>query len=378
MSIITNPSVLADRIEGHSDYTTKVLTAFNGWIYEGDARKNYLEKDSKLVNVNDFMKKRVAGAAGNIEAAAKIDPYTDKMKGYLEDSKRISGAASSGNNIIETPYEVVRQIRTLTEIVGPMYRMANYNAQEIVNVRNVDSLNFVGWTKNALTEGTPEIGDDVTPQPVRQAFTAFDKAIFADAFRYEFSQREKKDSAINIEREIIADVAGAMARMKDNKITSVLNAAASLGDITPDWDSVTGNFYDADAAKDIETDDNALSSLGGATHIILPRDVIRLYKRNIQSAIAGTPPASTEPDGARIFPLPLNEHITAVVNNQITANTFILVAKPAWMDMYQGPVVNVAYKNNMNAGQMEGAILFDFNGVVEKLTTARRKRNGLT
>jgi hypothetical protein len=56
----------------------------------------------------------------------------------------------------------------------------------------------------------------------------------------------------------------------------------------------------------------------------------------------------------------------------------ITINKPTWADFYQGPVINVGYKNTMNPGQTEGALLFDFNGFVEKVSSAKRKRNGLT
>lgn len=377
--------MLAAKIEKSSNFDTHVITAFNGWVYDCDARLGYVDKSSKLINIAALNQKKILGASGKVDEAAKINPYSDRMKGLLVEADKqikgassVKGAASSGNNVIETPFEIVRRINTLAEVVGAQYRMANYNALEVVNVRNVDQLNFVGWSKNGLVEGTPEIGDYVTPQAVQQAFTAFDKALFADTFRYEFSQREKRDSAINILSEMLADIPGAMARMKDNKITSVINATSSLGDISPDWDAVTGNFYSGDAAADIETADNLLSSVGGATHVIMPKDVRRLYLRNIQSAIGGTPPNSAEPDGNRIFPLPLNDHITAVINNQITANTFTVINKPSWANFFQAPVINVSYKNSMTSGQVEGAIIFDFNGFVEVLTTSKKKYNGVT
>ena len=382
---------LAEKIMKDPSYVSHVVSFFNGKIYNCDARDGFIDYSKECVDVNAFVENKIKGAKGLHKEAAQIDPFTDYYKGLLEEHKKIvdklsgtylpfgsvKGAASPGSNTIETPYEVVRRVNALIDVVGPKYRMANFNALEVVNVRPVDQLNFVGFTKNAVMDGTPEIGDHVTPPPVRQAFTAYDKAIYADSFRYEFSQRDKRDSVINIEQEMIADIPGAMAAMKDAKITTPLNAMASLGDLA-DWDAVTGNFYTSDAAGHVEDNDNQQSTIGGATHIIMPRDVRRLYLRNIQSAIGGTPPPSAEPDGARMFRLPLNDHIMAVINNQITANTYIVISKPSWADFFQGPTISVAYQNKMTPGQVEGSLLFDFNGFKEKLALGARKQNGLT
>lgn len=384
--------MIAKKVSEDGNYNQSVLTYFEGKIYHADARDGKLDDSKIVVNVPAFMEHRIKGAQGKLEEAAKIDPFTDYYKYLLDEHDKmakklsglslsvssIAGAAASGNNVIETPYELTRRINALIDVVGPKYNLLNFNSLEVVNVRPVDQLNFVGFTKNGLVEGTPEIGDHIVPQPVRQAFTAFDKAIFADSFRYEFSTREKKDNVFSLEQEMLADIPGAMAKMKSDKITTPLNAMASLGDLTPDWDAVTGNFYTADAAFDIETDDNALNSLGGATHWIAPRDVVRLYKRNVQSAIAGTPAPSMEPAGERMGRLPLNDHITYVVNNTIATNTAILIQKGAWADFYQGPTINIAYQNKMTPGQVMGSLLFDFNGFKEKLATGAKKRNGFT
>jgi hypothetical protein len=370
---------LEQKIARSPDFGINVLSCVNGIIYAHDARTGFLPTESKLVDVRAFMDKKIKGATGKIDEAVKIDPFFETYKNVLENTDAlIKGATSSGNNVIQTGHELIRQVNTLVDVVGPQYQPYIYNASMVVNQKPVDKLSFVGFTKNGVVEGIPEISDNITPPPVTPAFTAYDKAIFADSIRWEFGQRELKDSAFSLESEMLKDIPSAMLKMKDDKITAIINAVASLGDISPDWDAYTGEHFTGDAVADIETDDNALNSLGGATHLIVPKDVIRLYKRNVQSGMLSVPSPSAEPSTSRSGQLPMNEHITYVVNNGLTANTYALIAKDSWADHFLGPTIQVDYQNKMSSGQLKGTILFDFNGVQVKLATALKKRNGLT
>jgi len=368
---------------------THVLTTYDGKIYDYDARPgnkftSKIMKQTELVDVNAFWKKKDLLAKGDLKGAEEIQPYSqlmsdiavaakaqqEKVDAVFQPFTRTLGSAAVGN-LITTPYEVVRRINYLTRITSPMYNLANFNAKNAFTVIGVADLNVKGFFKNALPTGIPEIGDNATPELATLAYTAFEKSIFADSFRYEFSMREVNDSVFSLQAQIEADIPGVFAKMEDDKCTTLLNAISSSGTISPKWDAVSGNFYQADAAKDIETAEVALDLYGSGDVVMLPRDTLRLYLKNIQAAINTLAPSSLQkPDSVRTGIMPRNPNITYYVNNTITAGSFIVLARNSYGDFYQGPKINVSYKNQMTPGQTEGRIMLSFNGVREKIQAA--------
>lgn len=358
-------------------------------IYDLDMRpgaefsKKQIE-ESFLVDINNFYERKALLAKGDKKSAEEVifsSEYFDqiaqeaaiqkkKVDSTSQPFHRTLGSAGLGNTI-NTAYEVVRRVNYLTVVTSPMYNMANFNAKNVTNVIGVTNLNLKGFYKNALPTGIPEIGDNVTPDLAKLAYTPFEKSIYADSFRYEFSMREVSDSVFSLEAQVQADLPGVFAKMEDDKITTLINAISSSGTISPKWNATSGNFYSADAAGDVETGEVALDIYGSGDCIILPRDTMRFYLRNIQAAIdTKAPPSLQKPDSVRTGTMPRNPNLTYFVNNTITSKSFIVVAKYAYADFYQGPKVNVSYKNQMTPGQVEGRILLSFNGVREKIQAA--------
>lgn len=362
-------------------------------LYEADVRpgfeptKKQLEQ-SFLMDINKYWEARTLKNEGKLEEAAKIEGNKKYISPYMKDIaseyakqkelvERTSqpyyktlGSAGLGNTI-NTAYEVVRRINYLTVVTSPYYNMANFNAKNVVNVMGVTNLNLKGFYKNALPEGVPEISDNATPDIVRLQYTAFEKSIYADSFRYEFSMREVSDSVFSLEAQVQADIPGVFAKMETQKIANLINALSADKTISPKWNAISGNFYTADAAEDVEDGEVSLDNYGSGDSIIMPRDTMRLYLKNIQSAINTlAPPSLQKPDSVRTGIMPRNSNLTYFVNNFITSKTGFVVSKFHFADFYQGPKVNVSYKNQFTPGQVEGRIMFSFNGIRQKIRAA--------
>jgi hypothetical protein len=294
----------------------------------------------------------------------------EKQRQLIENNPGISPARllAAAGNTIETAYDTIRRINYLTEIVGPQYVLDDYNALEAVNIRTVKDLQFKGFYKSSsLLTGQGRIGDHVTPNVARQAFTAYEVSLLADSFRYEFGMREQKDSVFSLDAEIKKEIPGLMKKLKDDRITTAANAKSGT-DISPDWDATSGNFYSADAPGDIEAIEETLDQYRSELIMLAARDTIRLYNRNIQAPnVADAPKSQILPASGRSGTLKMNAAVKYYINPSITASSLILIAKKAWMDWFQGPVINVSYKNQMTPSQTEGRIVFDYNGDVEKI-----------
>jgi hypothetical protein len=389
---------IAEKVSSDGSYSVSALTYVpkDGFIHAGQIDNDgYIDQASRLIHVDNLMKHQTLvgeGRKGLSDNAIFSQNYmtilaeADKANKLVANNPGIPvpqllGAAATGSNTIETAYENVRRVNYLTEVVGKQYNLNDYNANKVVNVRRVNTLNVVGFTKSsALMQGIPEIGDHATPPPMRQTFDTYEKSLYADTFRYEFGMRETKDSVLNLKGELTKEIPGIMARMKDTKITDAINALTpdTLG---TDWDAITaGNFvYDDDAGADVEQDEVDLDQFGGEKVMIAPRAVIRAYHRNVhQVGIGGAENSTSLNDaGSRTGRLALNPSVSYVINNSITADTYCVVAKNSYADLLQGAVTNISYKNQMSPAQTEGRIIFDFNGFVEKLTTATQPHDGV-
>lgn len=361
-----------------------------GKIYDADLRPGFFGskreiEQSFLLDIDKYTEARMLRNQGKEEEALAIlqnkefvspyykDIYSEykkqkaKVDSVAQPVHRTLGSVGLGN-IINTAYEVVRRINYLTTVTSPYYNMANFNAKNVTNVQGITNLNVKGFYKQALPEGIPEIGDNVTPDITKLKYTAFTKSIFADAFRYEFTQREVSDSVFSLESQVQADIPGVFAKLETLKITNLINALSPDKNISTKWNAISGNFYSADAASDVEDGEVALDNYGSGDSVILPRDTFRLYLKNIQSAINTlAPPSLQKPDSVRTGLMPRNSNLTYFVNNFITSKAFFVVSKFHFADFYQGPKVNVTYKNQFTPGQIEGRIMFSFNGIQQKI-----------
>lgn len=386
-------AALLSKLSGRGGYDVSMLSFFDGKIYAGNVLENGPRRQDILVDVDKLNERRALGASGEADRAIRIDPFGETYKQALETwakverihdetgvpVSRIVGAAASGTPKIATEYELVRRVNYLSdEVRGPTYVMETFNAINGVKVVPTVDLNVIGWARTAKLAGQPEIGDEQIPDIVKNSFTSYFKDIYADSIRYELGMREKQQSAISLEEQVTQDIPGAMAKMKDDKIITLMNAVA---DTTPttDWDAVTGEHYTSDAAADIETVDNTLREYGGAYAVFMPRAIARAYRKNVGTNVSQNKDAISTPismEKNRSFALPMNEHITAYVHDGITAASAVAVSRQ-WAILLQGPTIQVAYKNQFTPAQMEGRIYFDFNGVKEAVSAAAVQIIGL-
>lgn len=381
---------LANKVLNDGGAQVSVLCHDNGKIYAcNPIADGYIDPQSWLVDVNQLYNVGKAVAAGGdpdlykkntnkiysqeyqtiLEEANKQQTLIDKNPGL--NPRQLLHVAGAGPTV-ETAYETVRRVNYIKDVVGPQYVLTDYNAINAVEVTRVQDLNFKGFYKSSnLLQGIGQIGDHTMPDLVKQAFTSYEVSLYADAIRYEFSMREKRDSVPNLESEIRAEIPGAMARLKDDRITTALNAVSDAGAISPDWDATSGNFFSGDAAGDIEGDEEALDTYRSELVAFMPRAVYRLYAKNIQSAIAAggvKSVSSTEP--GRTGTLALNPSVKYYINSSITAAAYIVVAKGVWRRLFKGPDLTINYKNQMTPGQVEGRILFDFNDLSGDIISA--------
>jgi len=388
---------IAQHILSDGNYNPSVLTHYDGKIYACNPLiDGGIDKSSWLMDVKQFYNVGKLVAAGGspdlleknqnsifsqdyqtiLDEAKKQKKLIDKNPG-IKPYRLIAGAGPT----IETAYENVRRVNYIRDIVGPQYVPTDYNAINAVDVENVSDLNFLGFFKSSsLLQGVGQIGDHAEVPLAEQAFTSYEVSLYADAFRYEFSQREKKDSVPNLEAEIRREIPGLFARMKDERIATALNAVTDAGAIGTDWDTISGNFFTGDAAGDIQDDEDALDTYGKPLVAFMPSPVFRLYAKNVQAAISAVPAksvSSTSP--GRTGTLMANPAVQYFIHSTITAAAYVVVAKGAWRRLFKGPDINISYKNSLTAGQVEGRITFDFNVLSgDIIAGAARLRSSVT
>lgn len=383
-----------------------VLTYHDGKIYEGDGvadPEGVIRERNVWMNVDAYHRRKVVAAAGDVDGAAKIPAKaifpSETFRGMLEEYAKIShvlqnsnipwwaayskGVLAAAGPATPTAYETVRRVNYLAEVKGPRYNLGIYNAVNVVTVQNTTDLNVLGFTRSsAKLEGQSEIGDHVTPPTAQNVYASYEKFLYADSFRYEFTMREKRDSQIALEQQVSRDIPGVFAKLKDDKIVAGANAASSTTPTT-DWDALLSTYethYTSDAAKDIEDADNGLQDYGGGMFVLWPRPVARAYRRNVNQTPQLLKPASPgQPESNernRSWRLPYNEHLTGYIHDGVTAGAAVVISDQ-WATLFQGPTLEVTYKNQFTPGQVEGRILFDFNGFKEQVSAAASKLLGL-
>lgn len=391
---ITNQSSIQAEVEEmNRSPATKVgaVTAFNGKVYAVDGRewrntdgKVDLPKEEFLIDVGLMKKleKNVLGAAGDPSAlddyASKI--YSPKYLEYLDvyekaqkalentysPYQRVLGAA--GKAI--TPYETVRRAEDIIDVVGQQYDLTEYTALNAVTMRNSGKLRFKRPRKtSALMQVQKRLGDQYEPEVQRQAFTEGEVDVYADATQFQISMREESDTTFSISSEWLKELPGMFARAKDEKVTTLINALSNNN--RGDWDAVTGNFYDADAALDVETDYKLIKKYGMTVIGMFASDSLRLYNKNQNAPLTKKTDDSTAPPGAKgPYTLANNAGITVFVNDDLTSQEYTLIAKESWADFYQAMTIQTSFKNERTAGQNEHRYWFDFNEVFQNTASA--------
>lgn len=372
---------LAQKVLSDGSGQVSILCHDNGKIYNSNPiADGYIDPQSWLVNVGELYNVGKAVAAGGSDDLYEKNTkkiYSQEYQTILEEAEKQQQlieknpglnprqllAVAGAGPLVETAYETVRRVNYIKDIVGPQYVPSDYNAINAVEITRVQDLNFKGFNKSSsLLQGIGQIGDHTIPDLVKQTFASYEVSLYADAIRYEFSMREKRDSVPNLESEIRKELPGAIARLKDDRITTALNAITDAGAIAPNWDAVSGSFFTGDAAGDIEADEEALDTYRAPLVSFMPRIVFRNYVKNIQAALIAEPSksvSSTSP--GRSGTLMSNPAVKYFINSSMTAAEYTIVSKGVWRRLFKGPDMTINYKNQMTPGQVEGRIFFDFN-----------------
>lgn len=344
-----------------------------GKIYSGDVR-DYIEKKEWLIDLTALKARNILGASGKDTSKVKVfsDNFKRMWKVFTDTNKKLEIVKTPYYRVLGgaqavTDYQTARRSKDLLEVIGVQPTIEDHTAINIVDVRNVTQLKFINHKKtSALMAVQVEIGDEVVPDVARQAFTDQTVEIFADAFHYVFSMRENSDSLFSLDNEIRSELPGAFSLAKDNKITTLANAVS--GTNQGDWDAVTGNFYDVDAAADVQAAEDAVKTYGRPLTGLMPSDSWRAYIKNMQGVPitpSGTGAKSTSAPGAKQFNPVGNPGVSMWINDDITPATYILNSVKSWARFFRGPVIQTSYKNEKIPGQSEGKIMFDFNGVFQ-------------
>lgn len=363
-----------------------------GAIYLGDAR-DYVDESLKLVNVDQYVKGKVLAAAGKREEAEDLKIFTDlywsNYDGYeqvmqgLENASKpyysIFGAAATKT----TQYETTRRTNDILQVTGEQYTNEEYQAINAAKILPVGSnFKFKNHTKtSSKLIVQKEIGDDIEPTPARQTFSSADFEIFADAFHYRFSMRDKAESVFPLEAEIQKEIPGMFLRAKNEKVVTLLEAIS--GTNQGDWDAVSGSFYTSSAPADVQTFEDAVKpyQAGGKLVAVFEQNSWRAYMKNWQGVVQTPGPnlaKSTSGAMDKSGTLPGNPNVTYYIDDAITDAEYMLVAQESWCRGFQGAVIQTSYKNSKTPGQMEGKIYLDFNGFRVQESSAGKHGESVT
>ena len=367
-----------------SSYEPSTLTFLNGKVYDVDARlctnsdgRMIMPKESFLFDYDKIQKQgaTILGASGK-DTNPREDVISGRFLSMYEDFERIEkeiehssmpytllGAAGS-----TTSFEVVRRSTDLTDVVGLQYTNEDYTAHNVATKRHTNAVRFTRPRKtSSLNTVQREIGDDQEPEPERITLAEGTIDIFADAIQYVKSMRDEVDTTVSPASEFNKEIAGMFAKEKDDKITEKINIVTGINQ--GDWDAVTGSFYDVNAATQVQVQEDAVKGYGRPLVGLFADDAWRAYFENIRAPLTAEAASSTSTDMGGVK-LPKNPNVTAWVNSDLTAGTYVIVAKPSYMDLFLGPVIQTSFKNVRTSGQNEHRFWFDFNGILENTTSA--------
>ena len=348
----------------------------SGKIYLGDGR-DYLEKDDWLVDVENYKKSKVLGAAGELDKANALKVFSQPYIGMVETFARIEKVLDSthtpyqkvfGASGIEatTQYENVRRTGDLlTTVTGKEYLLEEFQAINLAEEVRKDALKFKYFRRisdQALVQR--ELGDDDIPHNVRAYFTDGEKEIFADAVSIHTSMRDTKNNEFDVIQQIVQDFPGAFLKAKNDKVLEIINAKP--GTNQGDWNATSGNFYDVKAAEQIQEAEKAVRPYGGPLVVGMNSDTWRLYVDNFGGSKDPKPSnISTADASMKKGTLQGNPSTTYHIDDGITSESYIMVALRAYMKLFRGQVIQSSVKDERTAGQNEQRFYFDFNGVEE-------------
>lgn len=374
-----------------------VLSVINGKIHDIDPRNydgsipNKHLRDTELYDLAIDARIASLTSDGKIEDAAKLDATLSRGFDLAEDAARqmkrmdrdwngrLIKPVGAAGNVIDTPYEVARQLKYLSKVSGKEYKLKIFQARNTINIISSGSdLHLTGFLKiSDLLKGSPESSDYIEPNPSRQAFDKYEKAIYADSFHWQSTIRERSNTGPNIESEMAKELPGIMEEMVDSKIRAewdTLSLNATLGN----WKAAGANgHFNEFADEDVQDGATLIDEFSGQFIMYCHRKVISAYLKNIKGRnYDGV--KSILPEGERSGVMPLNEDVTYYVGNQLAEDEFIVAAREHAIELHQGPQLDIMYKNERTPGQLIGRMKFNYNGVITKLTGAATKFDGVT
>lgn len=302
-------------------------------------------------------------------------PYSSSMH-VLGTKHDNYGAIGAAGPMIQTYWETARRINYLDYEARVAYFLEAFQAKELAREKGVNKFNWEGFTRDNFIKAQPHIQDNVKPEVVRTTYNKFKVELKADAIRYETSIRERTDSFMDIQRDIIEQIPGAMMEVLNTRILQHVEDDATgnkLGNDAADLDGDVGDWtarapqlshFTTDPAGALENYERALQKypLGGL-QMLCGMDFVRIYDTNKQGPLA-VPPESNQPKERRKGVLSRNSQVNYAIDDHIPDGVVYLARKHNYLLLLQGPKLEFAYKEEMTAGAMEGKVKFDYNNIV--------------
>jgi hypothetical protein len=371
------------------------ITCIGGKIYLGDGNDYKMPdgsismpREQELIDVHAAMKAQVFGASGKIDEANKLKVFTDLYHTYDEVYQKVREAqkdawipwhhivGAAGPEAV-TAYQTIRRSKDLLDVVlGQRYVNEDYlaiNIAELVERPKSVKIEYLKRT-SALITVQQRLADTQTPDPQRDAFAKEEREIFADGIQHEVSMRDTIDTLTDINAEFLKQLPGAFLASKNAKVVALLNAIT--GNNQGDWDAATGNFFDVNAADQVQTAENAVKKYGAERIAIMPHDTWALYMKNQQGIVHSSEPnrvKSTVEPGAKSGRLIGNPGVTYYIDDALTSQSYVLAAKESYMKFLQGMILQTSVVDKTTPGQTERRFWFDFNEAEESLSAAQYK-----
>jgi len=350
--------------------------------YDGEIPNKHLYQ-SELYDLKIGKQKIDLIVDGQLTEASKLNPTLTLGHDLIEDSKRQKKRMDRDNagrlikpygaagNVIDTPYEVARQLKYLLDVSGKQYKLKIFQARNTVKIVSSGSdLHLTGFIKTGeLLQGTPELSDYQTPDPSRQAFDTYQKAIFADSFHWQSTMRERSNSGPNIEAEMSREIPGIMESMVDIKIRAALNLLP-VEPAVGSWRALEANgHFTEEADQDVQDAGLAIDEFDGQFVFYAHRTTISAYLKNIMGRNF-TGIKTLTPETERSGTTPLNEDLQYFIGNQLEKGQYFVLARDHAIEMHQGPQLDIMYKNEKTPGQLIGRMKFNYNGIITKFEEA--------
>ena len=343
------------------------ITYMDNKIYLQDGRFSDLSREHLLVKDVASIAAALVNPNGVDESDIYTEPYLGMYESYKGIHEKIEGtaispvAAASGPESL-THYETIRKTSdVIGNVIGQARILDELNAVNIAEKVSTSSLKgeYIRRT-TSLLKVESEIGDKQIPGPVRHAYSIGKKEIFADAVSWESELRDK-DVKIDLLADFQANLPGMFMQAKHDKVIALVNA--KVGTNQGNWKATTGNFFDVDAAADVQVAEDAVKNFSGQKIMLLNSDTLRGYLNNTGSAFDGKAGNKSFSEiSEKSGTLTKNPGVKYFVTDDITSESYVLAKKGQYIKWLQGMVINTTYEDIRKSGAPKQKFWFDFNG----------------